>query len=82
MANPLNNNQNNMVQKMIGLIDASKNPAQFIMSKLQGNQQMQGNFAQIKNMGNIDKNFVVNLFGRYGIAQAQVEMLAQKMGIK
>ena len=43
---------------------------------------MQGNFAQIKNMGNIDKNFVVNLFGRYGIAPAQVEMLAEKMGIK
>lgn len=82
MANPLNNNQNNMVQKMIGLIDASKNPTEFIMSKLQGNQQMQGNFAQIKNMGNIDKNFVVNLFGRYGIAPAQVEMLAEKMGIK
>ena len=32
MANPLNNNQNNMVQKMIGLIDASQNPQQFIIS--------------------------------------------------
>ncbi len=83
MANPLNNTQNDMVQKMVGLIEMSQNPAQFISSKLQGNQQLQGRFSQIQQMGNINsKDFVINLFGRYGIPQAQVEMLAEKMGIK
>lgn len=82
MANPLNTNQN-AFDRLSSLIDMSQNPQQFIMSKLQGNQQLQGQLSQIKQMGNInDKQVVINILSKYGITQEQVEMLGEKLGIK
>lgn len=82
MANPLNNNQN-AFDRLSSLIDMSQNPQQFIMSKLQGNQQLQGQFSQMKQMGNLnDKQVVTNILGKYGITPEQVEMLGKKLGIK
>ena len=82
MPNPLNNNIN-AFDRLSNLIDMSQNPQQFIMSKLQGNQQLQGQFSQMKQMGNLNnKQVVVNILGRYGITPEQVEMLGKKLGIQ
>lgn len=82
MANPLNTNQN-AFDRLSSLIDMSQNPQQFIMSKLQGNQQLQGQLSQMKQMGNLnDKQVVINILGKYGITPEQVEMLGEKLGIK
>lgn len=82
MANPLNTNQN-AFDRLSSLIDMSQNPQQFIMSKLQGNKQLQGQLSQMKQMGNLnDKQVVINILGKYGITPEQVEMLGEKLGIK
>lgn len=82
MANPLNTNQN-AFDRLSSLIDMSQNPQQFIMSKLQGNQQLQSQLSQMKQMGNLnDKQVVINILGKYGITPEQVEMLGEKLGIK